>query len=547
MTFLSRILVAIQDFLESIFTSSSPEYKKKHQLKQLSVQVRSIDPPLYRQDGVLLPAFPATLHQIYQFMQPISEILTTTIANPDRRVADRYRDYLLELALTPEQRELRKSFTFDERARNLVAQTLPPERAIEEQAKLFASFLKILDSASMRQAGLLLTKIDALADFCQFDFNAFFSNFDSAFKSHEGQDTTVESPSFHPVEVAEIVPLLLDLYYLLTKLDLGVPIMDVVSILEARRRGQPLGEEIRNKINRVFQAVIWLLQKRLQKDILLSIIRLVKEDPDFIPQQPQFTSDHLALYREHITELFHSDSNKLVKEQQDNEISTMVRAAFGDRQLETVEGYSEETNSLLREFTLYSLDWIKPIQIIKTFNMHYFEPHFKQILRSVIVEGYFSDRTLQSSLSSAYYYCESVTSKLREFEHLFADNQPCSVKILTGYLTELEKGMDFEKPLQKMVENMNNHAKSFIQSTVTNFVEVFNFSVMMMADNKKTVPDMITNIRVLSGSSKNMDSFGWLEKENGVFRNFLEIMKRYAILGTLSVPASLTERNGEFT
>ncbi len=542
MTFFNRILVAIQDFLESIFSSSSPEYKKKHQLKLILAQVRSIEPPLYRQDGMLLPPFPATLYQIYQFMQPINEILSATVANPDRRVAERYRDYLLELALTPEQRQLRKSFTFEERTRDLVAQPLPPERAIEEQGKQFASFLKVLDSASMRQAGVLLLKIDALADFCQFDFNAFFSNFDPAFTAHEGQDTTVESPSFHSVEVAEIVPLLLDLYYLLVKLDLGAPVVDVVSILEAKRRGNQLNEEIRNKMNRIVQAVIWLLQKRMPKDILLSVIRLVKDDPEFVPQQPQFAADHLARYREHITELFHSDSNKLVKEQQDNEISTMVRATFGERRLETIEGYSEETNALLQEFTLYSLEWIKPIQIIKTFNKHYFEPHFKQILRSVIVEGYFSDRTLQSSLSSAYYYCEAVTSKMGDFERLFGDNQPCSVKILTGYLTELEKGMDFEKPLQKMVENMNNHAKAFIQQAVTNFAEVFNFSIMLMADNKKTVPDMITNIRTLSGSSKNMDSFGWLEKETGVFRNFLEIMKRYAILGTLSVPASLTEK-----
>ena len=48
-----------------------------------------------------------------------------------------------------------------------------PERTIEEQGKQFGIFLKILDSQLMHQAGILLEKLDALADFCEFDFNSF--------------------------------------------------------------------------------------------------------------------------------------------------------------------------------------------------------------------------------------------------------------------------------------------------------------------------------------------------------------------------------------
>jgi len=542
MAFLDVLMVFIRDVLESLFSSSSPEVQKKHQLKHIATTLKESNPPLYRQDGFLLTPFPSVLYQIYQYLQPIKETLSATIASPDKRVSEHSRDFLIELVLTPEQRKIRKGFIFADRSAAIMNQKLNPERAIEEQGKQFGLFLKILDSQLMHQAGTLLDKLDTLIDFCEFDFNSLFSYFDPAFKTHTGHDSTVEAPSFHPVEVAEIVPVLLDLYYLLSKLEINSSIIELFAILEARKNKTDLNDELKNKINKSFQAILWLLQNRLGKNTLLSIIRLTKEDPEFKPEQPIIKNDYILEYKNRITEFFQSDSQKMLKELQSNEIQSLINTTFSGRMLETMEGYTNSTNSLIQEFTPFSLEWIKPLEIIKTFAKWYFDPHFKQILRSLIVEGYFNNRSLQSALSSPYYYCEAVLSKLQEFEILFEENQPCSIKILTGYLTEMEKGMDFEKPLRKMIENMNGHAKALVQQTVNQYAEVFNFSMLIIEDNKKPMPEYITNIKTLTGSTKNNESFVYLEKEIGVFRNFLEIMKKYAIVSTLSVPASLAEQ-----
>lgn len=540
MSFLSRILELLQGFLESIFASSSPEYQKKKQLKVLAQEIKQLDPPIYTQDGVLLPAFANALYQVYQFLEPVRTLFSETIANPDRRIAERYREYLLELAMTAEQRSLRKTFVFSVRAEDFVAGTKTLEQIIEEQERRFAQFIKSLDSPAFNQAGILLQNLERLLDFCSFDFNNFLSYFDPAFKTHTGLESSVTSPSFHAVEVAEVVPVLLDFYYVLSVTDLSAPVVDVLSIIEAKHRESPLTDEIRSKTTRIFQAVSWLMAKQISKEIVLSIIRLAKEDPEFNPAQSTTEVNYIALYKERLSERFKSDSKKLLEKKHEDEVEALIRETFKDQPLETLTGYTETTNTLLQEFTVLSLEWIKPLQIIKTFSRHYFDAHFKTILKSVIVEGYFTNRSLQSALSSAYYYCEAIPVKLAQFEALFEDKEPCSLKVVTGYITELEKGLDFEKPLRKMVENMNNHAKSLVQDSVNNFADVFNFSTLLLEDNKRTVPETVTNIRTLSGSSKNIDSFRWLEKEVGVFRNFLEIMKKYAIVGTLSGSASVT-------
>lgn len=541
MGFLGALAGIIRDFLESLFASSSPEIAKARQLRQMSADLKKIDPPIYRPDGYLLPAFPSALYQIYQKTVPIREILLATVMNQDKRVSERYRDYLIELSFTPEQRKTRADMTFAERSAALVAQPLSPERLIEEQGKQFASFLKQLDSRNVQQVNVLLEKLCALGDFCSFNFNGFFAYFDPAFKAHEGQDTTVATPSFHPALITDIVPTMLDFYYVLAGLEISEPVMDIVSILDAKRNNAPLGNETKVKIAKNLQFLDTLLADKLGAPLLLSIIRVTKEDPSFKPERQTVKTDFIALYKGRLTDFFRGDSAKLLKDSEENELKGLISATFGDITLEPVQGYCEATNALIQEFTPFSLQWISPLEIIKTFSVRYFEPHFRQILHAIIVEGYFTNRTFQSSISASCHFCEAVSAKLSEFEALFGDNQVCSVKILTGYLTEMEKGVDFEKPLRKMIENMNGHAKAFIQQAVNEYAAVFNFAAMILDDNKKAVPEAITNIRTLTGSMKNGESYAYLEKELGVFRNFLEIMKKYAIVGSLSDTVTMAE------
>jgi hypothetical protein len=542
MGFLETLATVIRDFLESLFASSSPEMAKARQLRQLSADLKKIDPPMYRADGFLLQPFAAALYQIYQKAAPVREILAATVLSPDRRVAEKYRDYLIELAFTPEQRKARAAATFAERSAALALQPAGAERLIDEQGRQFGLFLKQLDSRNVQQVNVLLDRVCALGDFCAFNFNGFFANFDPAFKAHEGQDTTVGTPSFRFAPIADIVPALLDLYYVLAGLEISEPVIDVVSILDAKRNNEPLGDETRGRVAKNLNFLVTLLRDKLGTPLLLSILRVAKEDPAFKPERQATKTDFVAAYKTRLTDYFGGESVKLLKDREESDIRGLLSATFGSVALETTEGYNDATNSLVQEFTPFSLQWVRPLEIIKTFTVRYFEPHFRQVLRAIVVEGYFANRTFQSSISASYYFCEAVTAKLSEFEALFGDNQTCSVKILTGYLTEMEKGMDFEKPLRQMIDNMNGHAKALIQQSVDAYASVFNFCALIIGDNKKTVPEAITNIRTLTTSLKNADSYASLEKELGVFRNFLEIMKKYAIVGSLSDTVTMAER-----
>lgn len=542
MTFLEDLIRILQDFLESLFASSSPEYKKKTELRHIQNDLRDLNPPVWRADGTLLPAFPTAIHQVNNFLSYVRDILDATISAPDKRTSERFRELLFEAELPPDQGVERDHLTLAHRTQELAESKESPERAVEEQGKRLSQYLKHLEGTLGKQAEAKVLAVLALADFCHFNFNEFFSYFDPAFSSHIGQGSTVENPSFKTVEVTEIIPSLLDLYYLMTDLKIGESLALSVASLDAFRKKTALSEELRVKSSRLFQAIGYLLENRIPASTILSIIRVAKEDPAYVPEHPLEKNEFLEHYRERLTETYDSDSRKLLKDRQNNETRQRLQEVFGSGELATLEGYNDNTNTLIQEFTNLSLEWVEPLRILRTFTDRFFVPRFSTIIRSVVVEGYFHNRTLQSTMSATYYFCELLPSKFSDFEGLFEEGEPCSLKILTGYITELEKGMDFETPLKKMIENMNDFAKNFLQQTVMEYLELFKFSLVIIEDSKKSVPEVITNIRTLVTSMKNADSFRALERDIGVFRNFLEIMKKYAIVGSLSVPMHAGEQ-----
>lgn len=535
MTFLEDLFRIVQDFLESLFASSSPEYRKKTELRHIQTDLRALNPPIWRGDGTLLPAFPTVIHQVNNFLAYVREILDATVSAPDKRTSERFREMLFEAELPPDQGVARDHLTLASRTQDLADSRETPERAVEEQGKRLAQYLKQLEGPAGKQAEAKVLAVLALADFCHFNFNEFFSFFDPAFSSHIGQGTTVENPSFKTVEVAEVIPSLLDLYYLMTDLRIGESLALSVATLDSFRKKTGLSEELRLKASRLFQAIGYLLEKRIPASTILSIIRVAKDDPAYVPEHPNEKVAFLEHYRARLTESFDSDSRKLLKDRKNDENRQKLKEVFGDAELSGLEGYNEGTNALVQEFTNQSLEWVEPLRILRTFTDRFFTPHFATIIRSVVVEGYFNNRTLQSTMSSTYYFCEMLPGKFADFERLFEEGEPCSLKILAGYITELEKGMDFETPLRKMIVNMNDFAKAFLQQTVVEYLELYKFCLLIIEDSKKSVPEVITNIRTLVTSVKNAESFRVLEREIGVFRNFLEIMKKYAIVGALSV------------
>ena len=163
----------------------------------------------------------------------------------------------------------------------------------------------------------------------------------------------------------------------------------------------------------------------------------------------------------------------------------------------------------------------------------YFETHYKTFLQSLLIEGFFANKQVEGQYAAIYRSCEMLLSKIKSFEQLFKPKGQCNIIEIQGYIAEIEKGNDMKKQLHKMVEIANIQAKAVVQTGSKAYADLYAFTEHLLEDIKAPTPELITNIKSLSSSSKNKESFARLEQDRYVFNMFLEIMKNYAVFGSI--------------
>lgn len=531
--FINAIITAIKDFFEGLFFPSSPEYQKKWQLKTYAAELRKLNPPLYRTGEILLPAFGALLYQLYHFLQPIKAILDKTVNSPDIRAAEKYRDIFFEAILSEEQVKQRRSFTFQERS--ILLSTCKSyqetEHKLQEQIHGFKNFMRIFTEPAFRTREQELIKLFFLSDLCDFDYAAFLNRFNNNLQLTAGTAAPISQDNFEEVFAKDVIKNLLDFQFIVRNVAITQTTID--NIIFLARSLENFTDETGVKLEKTLNTVETLLANRLKRTTIPIILKLINDDPNFEEKITVSESKPLQEYVDRMTENFQADSKRLLKITKETNITGLIEKCFGSGQLKPLDGYNDAINDAIQNLSTISFDWVKPMQLLKSFTEMYFETHYKTFLRSLLIEGFFANKQIEGQYAAIYRSCEMLLGKIKNFEQLFKPKGQCNLIEIQGYIAEIEKGKDMKKQLQKIVEIANMQAKAVVQTGSKAYAELYAFTEHLLEDIKAPTPELITNLKALVVSSKNKESFTRLEQDRHIFAMFLEIMKNYAVFGSL--------------
>ncbi len=533
MSFLKDLLDNIKDFFMSVFFPSSPDYQKKRHLKIAEIEVKKVKPPIYRSDGTILPGFATIILQLYQQVLPIKKAISSSIASKDVRLSSSYIDKLIEHAFTEEQTQKKKDFSYENRSvalDNLSRDAF--DEAIQTQKRDFNAFMHSLEVDAVFNSDRKIERLLKFHDFLSFNFNRLLARFDASFEQSIGKDVLTPNYSFSTVKGEALLQDILDFSFLVSNTQIDDNLIDAFMLLNSL-----LPEE--NKLGDVtieacFKEIPFILQNVLKRATLINLIILIKQDPDFQDIEPQYKpQSHIAEYRERARDAFNASTKKLIKLKQDKDISTLITATFDKETIIHVSSYNDEVNARIQSLTHLSFDWVRPLEVIKTFTAIHFERVISLFLREVMVEGYFQDHDFQEELGIPYHYCENLGKKILEFEGRFEEKGTCSIISLNGYLEAISKGGDFRKQLSRIVDEANNSAKNLCLEAGKAYYSLFKACEIVIQDAKKAVPAHITNIRALSLSTKNKESYSKFEACIKKFETFIEILKNYIVLDNI--------------
>ena len=532
-SFINAIVSMIQDLFEGLFFSSSPEYQKKKKLKAYATEIKKLNPPLYRTDKILLPAFGSLLYQLYHFLQPVKAVLDKTVNSPDIRACEKYQGVFFEAALSDEQQKQLRNLNFQVRSQLLskCKNYEEAEHLIQGQTHEFKSFLKVLQTSALKNREQDLVKLFYLSDLCNFDYPAFLGRFNKNLQLNEGDPPSIPQNNFEEVYAGDVTQNLLDFQFIISQISIAPVVIENLIFL-ARSLGN-CTDDMAQKLEKTLQTVENLLSNQLKRTTIPIMLKLIKDEPNFEEKVTVTESKPLQDYVDRLNESFQADSKRLLKIIKETNITGLIEKCFGTAPLKPLDGYNDTINDAIQNLSTVSFDWVKPMQLLKAFTEIYFETHYKTFLQSLLIEGYFANKQIEGQYAVIYRSCEMLLGKIKNFEQLFRPKGQCDVQQIQGYIAEIEKGKDLKKQLQKIVEIADMQAKAIVQTGSKAYADLYAFTEHLLEDMKASSPELIINMKALAGNSKNKESFLHLEQDRKVFAQFLEIMKNYAVFGAV--------------
>jgi hypothetical protein len=528
MGFLERI----KDWFARALSRDPEETRRRSELRRLQGLLAEFKPPYYRpKQNLVLPGFALAVYHFYALLRPLAELARSTVANSDLRISQRYFDYLVDRRLPSAEQARKRYFSYEGMSERLQA-ALRPDEELDSIIREFQGFLGSLDALGSRAVNADLYEVERFIDLCRHDYERIIGLFDPS----ANLDDPRYKPDFAPVPGEQVLPELIDFYYLTESFDFSPLLKESVLRLLEKRQPDGFDEAKKAKIDKVFAQLGKTVSERLDKEILLALIRLIKEEPAFSPSTPRERRDFLDAYRARLVSQFDKDRERILREQHESAIATDIRSLFGEAEILEVEGYDEEHDSFLRRESPNGFVWIKPLRILKTFITGDFEPLLKESVKRVLVEGYFDNKGFQNNLANILYQCERSGGRILEFEEQLKGTGRISLVAMKRYIEEMRRGKDIASFLNRLVDAINDKAREIVEDEVGLFAMLGEALGDLLSDFRRSSPDLVTNIRTLGGG-RNKEILAQVQGGRERIMVLVKIMRNFTFVKTtLAVP-----------
>ncbi|HTX72825.1 MAG TPA: DUF5312 family protein [Rectinemataceae bacterium] len=529
-----KLLEIIKDLFARIFTSDPEEGRKRTELRRIHALLVDLRPPYYRpKQNLVLPGIAQALFHFYTLLRPLAELARATVANSDIRISQRYFDYLIDCRLSMDEQEKKRFFSYDGMSERL-QQSFRTEEEFEAIAREFQGFIRSLDELGPRAVNADLYEVDRFLDICRYDYERILGLFDPS----ASLDDPRYRPDFAPVPGEQVLPELMDFYYLIEGFSFSAQLKEnVIRLLERRQPGSADTSK-RAKIDKLFSQLDKSLSGRFDPEILRALMRAIRGEPFFTPATPRERKDFLDSYRKRLVVQYEKDRERLLREQHETAIASDIQSLFGDADILEVEGYDDENDSFLRRESPNSFMWIKPLRILKTFIAAVFDPMLKESVKRILVEGYFDNKNFQNNLANILYQCERSPTRIVDFEEQLKGNGRVSIVSMKRYIEEMRRGKDIAAFLTRLTDSINARAREIVEDETAMFAMLGDALGDLLSDYRRSSPELVTNIRTLGGG-RNKEILAQVQVGRDRISILVKIMRNFTFVKT-PPPGALT-------
>jgi hypothetical protein len=526
------LLEYLQELLFTFFTRNPEEKAKRRRLRALYDELRKAG-PLYarRSGGQILPGFAVLVLNLAVLLRPLREVFEKTIDNPDPKLAQRYKDYLVTGRLPQELQNLHTSLSYTT-LKKRVFDSPDPEAELGKIDNEVAQLLGGLSTGPFNSFDASYTILSRLVSLCQHNFLPMLRYFDPALKSLE----RAEPAMFQPVVGEELVQELLDFYFILAGFKYNESIEKNISML-LERLSRERAEEAKGRLKKVLLRLQKLLVESLESDTVLILLRLIQKDPQYVPQTFMEESSFLEAYKNRLQINYQRSKERILQQLRELAVGEDLKRLFPGGQPEEIAGYSEEIEQALQERDFDSFLYIRPLRILKNYVQLHFNKELKEPLKRLIVEGKFSNKVFENMLTRPYYQCSEMENKIIEFEEELKGSGTRSVKKLPKYIELLDQGKPVQNMVATVLDTIDKESKRLLEEGANCFYNLFVTLLDILNDAKLKNPAKVTNIKYLT-TGKSQDFLTRVTYGHNNLYLFTKIMKNFTTIKQQSIEES---------
>lgn len=518
----------LTEFFESIFKSSSPEVRKRQELRKMEAELRARQPQIFKNE-LLLPNFAELFRILYENTKPLADILGVTISGSDVQMNGRFEAQLILTGFDDATQKKLEKLNYEGRKKGVQESNLTMNQQFELQRRSFQEIMRQVEQRpEFRKIDETMARLQQLSDVCRFNYLNVIHAFDPGYA---GVSTSLGAAKAVPPEI--VSAFLQDLYYITANLSLQTSVVRAVVALRQLKGGRELTQEESDSLAGNIRKISTILTRTLDPETLRKIICLAKRDPSFKPKIATYQGGAVKRFVDYLQGRFEADETRIKTEIKDYTISFELRELFGEAPLLELKTYNSAMNDRIRNCSPFSFEWITPMQTMKTFLNMYFSEAVRTVLNNIVIEGFFSNPAYKTDFASMVYACNEIPNRMEAFEKSFDRGERNDEVNLASIIDDCSNDPSFQKLLENSVNSINAQAYSIIQEESKNLFRLYKQIGELIVDAKKSKSDLISNIKVLMSSTRNRDGSGILEQQHGSWKVFLKIMKNYAILGEL--------------
>ena len=139
------LLRLLKEVFESIFLSSSPEVKKRMEMRKIESELKILPSQIFK-NGLLQPNFAELIRILYENTKPIDTILSNTLCSPDIQRNGRFEYELIATGFDAETQDRLENLEYENRKQAVMESDSAMNKIIDSQRRSMENILKHLNS-----------------------------------------------------------------------------------------------------------------------------------------------------------------------------------------------------------------------------------------------------------------------------------------------------------------------------------------------------------------------------------------------------------------